>query len=317
MTDSLQSELLSVFPQKQVLENAPMSRYTTLRLGGPAQVLVEIASLEQLSAALRIARQRQTPVTVLGNGSNLLVLDGGIDGLVVHIGSLFAHISDPVSLPDGRVAITAQAGASLQKLAGAALAHGLTGLEFAAGIPGTVGGAAYMNAGAYGGEMKDVVSGVTLMNEKGEAMTFTNEEMAFGYRSSRLSQLPPPCAATSVTVCLTPGDPDAIRATMRDFAMRRREKQPLSQPSCGSTFKRPQGHFAGTLIDQCGLKGARIGGASVSTLHAGFLVNDRNGTAADYLALIAHVQNEVLRQTGVRLEPEVRVIGKESPATAL
>ena len=153
--------------------------------------------------------------------------------------------------------------------------------------------------------------------EKGEAMTFTNEEMAFGYRSSRLSQLPPPCAATSVTVCLTPGDPDAIRATMRDFAMRRREKQPLSQPSCGSTFKRPQGHFAGTLIDQCGLKGARIGGASVSTLHAGFLVNDRNGTAADYLALIAHVQNEVLRQTGVRLEPEVRVIGKESPATAL
>ena len=314
MTEQLLNALSQAFPQKQILQNAPMSRYTTLRLGGPADVLVEVADGRQLSAAITIARELDVPVTVLGNGSNLLVRDGGIRGLVIHLGDLFAEISEPAPLPDGRFALTAQAGAPLQKLANRAADAALTGLEFAGGIPGTVGGAVYMNAGAYGGEMKDVVSGITAVTHTGETVSFSAQELDLSYRHSRLSQLPQPYVAASVTVTLQPGDRDTIRAAMRELNARRREKQPLTLPSCGSTFKRPEGQFAGTLIEQCGLKGARVGGASVSTLHAGFLVNDRQGTAADYLALIAHVQKTVFDQTGVRLEPEVRIIGEENPS---
>ncbi|MCI5846831.1 MAG: UDP-N-acetylmuramate dehydrogenase [Clostridiales bacterium] len=314
MTEHLLNALSQAFPQKQILQNAPMSRYTTLRLGGPADVLVEVADGRQLSAAITIARELDVPVMVLGNGSNLLVRDGGIRGLVIHLGDLFAEISEPAPLPDGRFALTAQTGAPLQKLANRAADAALTGLEFAGGIPGTVGGAVYMNAGAYGGEMKDVVSGITAVTHTGETVSFSAQELDLSYRHSRLSQLPQPCVAASVTVTLQPGDRDTIRAAMRELNARRREKQPLTLPSCGSTFKRPEGQFAGTLIEQCGLKGARVGGASVSTLHAGFLVNDRQGTAADYLALIAHVQKTVFDQTGVRLEPEVRIIGEENPA---
>lgn len=314
MTEQLLNALSQAFPQKQILQNAPMSRYTTLRLGGPADVLVEVADGRQLSAAITIARELDVPVTVLGNGSNLLVRDGGIRGLVIHLGDLFAEISEPAPLPDGRFALTAQTGAPLQKLANRAADAALTGLEFAGGIPGTVGGAVYMNAGAYGGEMKDVVSGITAVTHTGETVSFSAQELDLSYRHSRLSQLPQPCVAASVTVTLQPGDRDTIRAAMRELNARRREKQPLALPSCGSTFKRPEGQFAGTLIEQCGLKGARVGGASVSTLHAGFLVNDRQGTAADYLALIAHVQKTVFDQTGVRLEPEVRIIGEENPS---
>ena len=300
-----------------------MSRYTTLHLGGPAQLLCEPDGPEQLSAAFQAARELDVPVTLIGNGSNLLVKDGGIRGLVVHLGERFSEVSDPAPLPDGRFAITAQAGASLQKLSKAAADHSLTGLEFAAGIPGTVGGAAYMNAGAYGGELKDVVTLVTAMEQSGKTVAYTPAELQMSYRHSRFSDEAVPSAILSVTVALHPGDLETIRATIREFAARRREKQPLSVPGCGSTFKRPVGAFAAALIDQCGLRGYRHGGAAVSdkhcvsTLHAGFLVNDENGTAADYLALIAAVQKAVQEDSGVWLEPEVRILGEDAPVSLL
>ena len=305
--------LYKALPKKQIIENAPMSRYTTLRLGGPAEVLCEVASAEEIRAALEAAHALDVPVTLVGNGSNLLVKDGGIRGLVIHIGDLFSQISDPIPLPDGRFALTAQGGALLTRLSNAAANAGLAGLEFAAGIPGTVGGAVYMNAGAYGGEMKEVVTNVTACEMDGRTVAYNNEEMAFDYRRSALADAGRPIAVTSVTVALEKGDEDTIRTAMREFNTRRREKQPVTLPSCGSTFKRPEGHFAGTLIDQCGLKGLRVGGASVSTLHAGFLVNDQQGTAADYLGLIAEIQRIVLEKTGVQLEPEVRIIGEDAP----
>ena len=301
-------------PKKQIHENVPMSRFTTLRLGGPADVLAQPSTVEEIAASLSAAAALDVPVTIIGKGSNVLVRDGGVRGLVLHIGEHFARISDPVPLPDGRSAITAQGGAALIALANAAAEHGLQGLEFAGGIPGTVGGGVYMNAGAYGGEMKDVVTCVTAIAPDGRTIAYTGEEMQFGYRHSVLMDSAQPMIVTSVTVALRPGDADTIRAAMREFNARRREKQPITLPSCGSTFKRPEGQFAGTLIDQCGLKGLRVGGASVSTLHAGFLVNDQEGTAADYLALIAQVQRVVLEKTGVALECEVRVIGEDAPA---
>ena len=187
----------------------------------------------------------------------------------------------------------------------------LSAVEFASGIPGTVGGAAYMNAGAYGGEMKDVITHVTACLPDGRTVAYSNEEMDFGYRKSKINQQPEPISITSVTVALTPADEETVRATMREFSARRREKQPLTLPSCGSTFKRPEGRFAGTLIEECGLKGCRVGGCSVSTLHAGFLVNDQQGSACDYLSLIAQVQKTVYEKTGVRLEPEVRIWGED------
>ena len=315
--EALLKTLGQSIPKKQITAFAPMNRLTTLRLGGPAEVLCEVTSAEEISAALLAAKGLDVPVTLLGNGSNLLVKDGGVRGLVIHIGEGFGQISDPIPLPDGRFALTAQGGAALTKLSNAAAAASLTGLEFAAGIPGTVGGAVYMNAGAYGGEMKDVVTNVTACDVDGRTISYNNEEMAFGYRRSVLIDAETPIAVTSVTVALEKGDEDTIRTAMREFNARRREKQPVTLPSCGSTFKRPEGHFAGTLIDQCGLKGLRVGGASVSTLHAGFLVNDQQGTAADYLALIAEVQRIVLEKTGVQLEPEVRIIGEDAPAVGV
>lgn len=305
------------FSKKQLSELAPMSRYTTLRLGGPADVLAEPATVEQLRAALLAAKEQQAPVTLIGNGSNLLVRDGGIRGLVIRLAENFSEVSDPVPLPDGRFALTAQSGATLQKFSNVAADYALCGLEFANGIPGAVGGAAYMNAGAYGGEMKDVITHVTACTLDGHTLSYTNEDMAFGYRQSAISRAAQPVAITSVTVTLSKGDEETIRATMREFNARRREKQPLALPSCGSTFKRPEGRFAGTMIDQCGLKGLRVGGASVSTLHAGFLVNDENGTAADFLALIAKVQQAVWEKEGVKLEPEVRILGEDAPVSVL
>ena len=304
-------------PKKQIHENMPMSRFTTLRLGGPADVLAQPSTVEEIASALAAAAALEVPVTIIGKGSNVLVRDGGVRGLVIHIGEHFARISDPVPLPDGRSAITAQGGAALIALANAAAEHGLQGLEFAGGIPGTVGGGVYMNAGAYGGEMKDVVTCVTAIAPDGRTIAYTGEEMQFSYRHSVLMDSAQPMIVTSVTVALRPGDADTIRAAMREFNARRREKQPITLPSCGSTFKRPVGQFAGTLIDPCGLKGLRVGGASVSTLHAGFLVNDQEGTAADYLALIAQVQRVVLEKTGVALECEVRVIGEDAPAVVV
>ncbi|MCL1855519.1 MAG: UDP-N-acetylmuramate dehydrogenase [Clostridia bacterium] len=312
--EAFKEELQKILGKKELLYDVPMSRYTTLRVGGSAEMFCDADSAEMLAAVLVAADDHQAPVTLMGNGSNLLVRDGGLPGLVIRIAEGLSSLYPPVPLPDGRVALTAEAGVPLSRLAQEAADHGLRGLEFAAGIPGTVGGAICMNAGAYGGEMKDVVSKVVACGPCGESLVFGPADMGFGYRKSRFTKGMPVEAVFRCTVTLESGDKDAIRTAMREFALRRREKQPLA-PSCGSTFKRPEGQFAGSLIEQCGLKGYRIGGVSVSERHGGFLVNDRNGTSADYLRLMAHVQQVVYQKTGVRLLPEVCILGEDAPVT--
>lgn len=306
--EKLLEALKHSIPKKQIFENAPMSRYTTLRLGGPADVLVQIASVEQLSSAYAAARDAGAEVRVLGNGSNLLIRDGGVRGLVLQLGELFSEVSDPVPLPDGRVALTAQGGATLQKLCNAAADHALSGLEFASGIPGTVGGAAYMNAGAYGGEMKDVVERVRHLTPAGEEGEAAGEALQFAYRKSRYTGGRD--IITFVEYRLAPGDPAQISAQMEDLMARRKSKQPYDMPSAGSVFKRPEGYYAAALIEECGLKGRRVGGAQVSEKHAGFIVNTGGATCQDVLGLIGEIQREVFAQKGVRLETEVRVTGE-------
>ena len=306
--EKLLEALKHSIPKKQIFENAPMSRYTTLRLGGPADVLVQIASVEQLSSAYAAARDAGTEVRVLGNGSNLLIRDGGVRGLVLQLGELFSEVSDPVPLPDGRVALTAQGGATLQKLCNAAADYALSGLEFASGIPGTVGGAAYMNAGAYGGEMKDVVERVRHLTPAGEEGEAAGEALQFAYRKSRYTGGRD--IITFVEYRLAPGDPAQISAQMEDLMARRKSKQPYDMPSAGSVFKRPEGYYAAALIEECGLKGRRVGGAQVSEKHAGFIVNTGGATCQDVLGLIEEIQREVFAQKGVRLETEVRVTGE-------
>ena len=297
------AEMMNRLPGVRMTPDAPLSVYTTLRLGGPADLLAEPASAEEIAALLRAASELEVPVTVIGRGSNLLVRDGGIRGLTLRVANGMRKLS-----ADG-CALTAEAGASLAETAALAQRSGLAGLAFASGIPGAVGGGTVMNAGAYGGELKDVITRVEGVRADGIPFAYDGGEMAFGYRASRLQK--EDGIVTWVTFGLTPGDPKAIAAEMNELNERRRAKQPLDVPSAGSTFKRPEGHFAGALIEQCGLKGYAIGGARVSEKHAGFLVSV-GGTAADFEALIAYVRCVVWAKTGVRLEPEVRIIGEEA-----
>lgn len=296
----LLNTLRKIAPDR-VLENAPMSRYTTFRVGGPADALFLPASVEELQEALAAAKAQGIPVCLIGNGSNLIVRDGGIRGLVIALGEPFSELR-----VEG-AQVWAQAGARLSAVAAAAQRAGLAGLEFASGIPGTLGGGCAMNAGAYGGELKDVLVWADVLLD-GELHRLSRDEMEMGYRST----MPLRRGAIVVAACfeLRRDDPEAIQERMRDLANRRREKQPLNLPSAGSTFKRPEGHFAGALIEQCELKGCTIGGAQVSEKHAGFIVNVGDATAADILNLIEHVQRVVRAQTGVHLETEVRVLGE-------
>lgn len=291
-----------MFESFNALVNEPMSGHTTLKLGGPADYLVFPRSAEEINALFAEAGAYNMPVTVIGHGSNLLVLDGGIRGLVICIGKNMRKITR-----EGRI-ITAQAGAMLGSVSMEAAEAGLTGLEFACGIPGTVGGGVTMNAGAYDGEMSQVVTRVKALNPGGKVMTLPREEMEFGYRHSAVTERN--LIVTEIEFELQEGDPAAIRAKMSELNARRAEKQPLDVPSAGSTFKRPKGYYAAALIDQCGLKGYCVGGAKVSMKHAGFLVN--TGTSSrDYLELMKKVQQIVEERVGVRLEPEIRVIGEE------
>jgi len=283
----------------------PMTRHTTLELGGPADVLAQPGSREEAAWLIKFAREKRIPLTVIGNGSNLLVKDGGIRGITMMIGSAMGKLT----VEGNR--LYAQGGAKLSAVSQAAAQAGLEGLAFAAGIPGTVGGGAFMNAGAYGGEMSQVVERVEGLDLQGETITLTNEEMEFGYRTSRAHR--EGFIITDVYFALKPGVKEDILAQMKELNRQRREKQPLTVPSAGSTFKRPTGYFAGTLIDQCGLKGLRVGGAEVSPKHAGFLTNAYEGTAADFLALMALVQKTVYEEKGVHLEPEVRILGEDGP----
>ena len=292
-----------MFERFEAVRDAEMSRYTTLRLGGRADWLAFPRSGEEIAALFAEAEQAGLPVTVIGHGSNLLVLDGGIRGLVIRVEKNMHGIQREGNR------LTAQAGAMLGAAAAAAAEAGLTGLEFASGIPGTVGGGMTMNAGAYGGELGDVTVRVNGIRPDGTPVSLTREEMQFGYRTSAVRKLN--FIVTEAVFELREGDPAEIRAKMNELNARRAEKQPLDVPSAGSTFKRPEGYFAAALIDQCGLKGYSIGGAQVSLKHAGFLVNT-GSSSRDYLELVRYVQRVVLERAGVQLEPEIRIIGTEA-----
>ncbi len=288
------------FPDLEVLREEPLARHTTFRVGGPARRMVRPASEAACAALLDAAWAAGWPLLMLGNGSNLLAADEGLDALVVHTGRL-----DGLERTGERT-VRAQAGVSLARLASFAQREGLEGLAFAHGIPGSLGGAVCMNAGAYGGELSQVVTAAEAWMPGRGIVRLAGEALAFGYRRSAFSGQRGGVLAAEFL--LEPGDPDEIRAAMEELGRRRREKQPLELPSAGSIFKRPQGHFAGALIEQCGLKGTRVGGAQVSEKHAGFIVNTGGATSADVLGLIREVQRVVKEKTGVELEPEVRIV---------
>lgn len=280
----------------------PMKLHTTFKIGGPADCLIFPASMEETEKVLALVNEYKLPLTILGNGSNVLVQDKGIRGVVVKFARPMAKIRHEGTR------IIAGAGALLKDVSEAAAQSSLTGLEFACGIPGSIGGAIFMNAGAYDGEMKNVADTVRTVDRAGNIHTYSRDELNLGYRHSRFQDNGE--AIVEVELCLEPGDSKAIRAKMDDFTQRRESKQPLEMPSAGSTFKRPKGYFAGTLIQETGLKGLQVGGAQVSTKHAGFVVNATgNATAADVRGLIHEVQQRVYQKHGVMLHPEVRIIG--------
>ena len=279
-----------------------LSKYTTFKVGGPAELFVEPVSEESLSQILRLCKQKEIRVIILGNGSNMLFNDTFIHGVVLHIGGAF----DWIHLNDDGVTITCGAGVRLRKLSNFAAEHSLSGLEFAHGIPGTVGGAVYMNAGAYGGEIKDVIVSAYYVSQCGECGEFGRNELDMSYRHSIFCENND--VVTKISLTLNYGKKDEIAALMDDLAMRRKMKQPIEYPSAGSTFKRPAGYYAAALIEECGLKGREIGGAAVSEKHAGFIINKGGATYDDIIRLIDHVKSVVYEKKGVMLEPEVRII---------
>lgn len=301
MNQQLLDTLEQIAGKENIHPNEPMSRHTTFRVGGPADVLVT-PEAEKLAAVAGACRAAGEPYYIVGNGSNLLVGDGGIRGVVI----LTREGMDEISA-DG-VRITAGAGALLSRTASLAASHALTGMEFAAGIPGTIGGAVVMNAGAYGGEMRDIIETVTVLDEAGTQHVLPVEELELGYRTSCI--LKKHYIVTRAVLKLAAGEEQTIRARMKELAAQRTEKQPLEYPSAGSTFKRPEGYFAGKLIMDAGLRGYRVGGAQVSQKHCGFVVNTGNATAQDVRTLIADVTAEVDRQFHVKLEPEIKMIGE-------
>lgn len=302
ISEAFKKRVFEIQPEG-ILENAPMSEYTTFKVGGNADMLVTPKDIQALSALIALCRKEAVPFSVIGAGSNLLVSDRGVDGVIIRLAEGFDTITT-----DGTV-ITAGAGVSLAKLAKTAQRASLSGLEFASGIPGTLGGAIYMNAGAYGGEMKDVVTETTFLDDNSNIRTVSGAAHDFSYRKSVFGAGGKYILSAKLT--LTPKNADEIAETMRDLNSRRKEKQPLDKASAGSTFKRPEGFFAAKLIEDAGLKGASVGGASVSKKHAGFIVNDGSATADDILALIRHVQSTVKEQFGVLLETEVKFIGRK------
>lgn len=287
--------------KEHVLADEPMKNHTTFRVGGSARYFVEPQTTEALQSVIAYAKNEQMPYYIVGNGSNLLVSDAGYHGIIIH---LFKNMSR-IEIEGTR--ITAQAGALLVKVSSMARKMSLTGLEFASGIPGTIGGAMVMNAGAYGGEMKDVVKEVTVLKEDGTIVVYSGEEMNFGYRRSRVTK--EGGVVLEAVMELRQGDPEEIQARMDELKEQRQKKQPLEYASAGSTFKRPEGYFAGKLIQDAGLRGFRIGDAQVSEKHCGFVINRGNATASELMELIREVQKKVYEETGVHLETEVKLLG--------
>ncbi len=302
MKDNVLREIKSFYKEEDILINEPMSRHTTFRTGGPAALFLRPFDKNALTGTIQILKEEGEPFFLLGNGSNLLVSDKGYEGTVISTSAL-----DAIEL-QGETGIRACCGALNSAVASFAKEHSLGGYEFAAGIPGTIGGAMIMNAGAYGGEMKDITAEVSAIDPEGREITLKASECDFGYRTSRLKR--EGYVVTDALLMLSLSDPDTIQAAMTDLALRRKEKQPLEYPSAGSTFKRPEGYFAGKLIEDAGLKGFSVGGAQVSEKHCGFVINRSAATSADIYSLICEVQKRVLAASGVTLEPEVIMLGE-------
>ena len=300
--EKLSLRLSEYIPSQRLLKDEPMSRHTTFRIGGPADLVLLPASSDEIVRAMDDCAELGIPVFVMGNGSNLLVRDGGIRGLVIIIGEAMSRIKTTGAV------MSVHAGAALTRLSREAQTQGLDGLACASGIPGTVGGAVAMNAGAYGGQISDVLQRALVITDR-TVRWFDASQLNLGYRSSLI--LSQGMTVVEAEFALKPGDPAQILSQMNDLAVRRREKQPLSLPSAGSTFKRPEGYFAGALIEGAGLKGCRVGGAEVSQLHAGFIVNRGGATARDVLSLIEHIRQTVYQKDGVLLEPELRILGED------
>lgn len=302
MAKEIYEALCSAAGRKEaVLQDEPMKYHTTFRIGGPARFFVSPQNTKELKAVLKLCQSRGWPWYILGNGSNLLVSDKGFDGVIIRVGKGF----DRIDVQEEE--LFCQAGALLSQISRKALDCGLTGLEFAAGIPGTLGGAAVMNAGAYGGELKDVLTSVRVLTGEGEERSFTPEELHMGYRTSDIFQKG--YVVLGARFMLKRGSREKIRERMEELAAARQMKQPLEFPSAGSTFKRPEGHFAGKLIEEAGLKGVMAGGAQVSEKHSGFVINRDKASAADVIALCRRVSETVKERFGVELELEVRLLG--------
>lgn len=301
-TCNIYDKVVDIVGEENVHTDEPMSRHTTFRIGGNADYFVKPGNADEVAAVIVVCREYNIPYFILGNGSNLLVSDDGYRGMIINI----MDNMDSVTV-DGRI-ITAQAGAMLVRVSVMARDNALTGLEFASGIPGTIGGAVYMNAGAYGGEMKNVVKTVRAIDEYGRIYELESEKMDFSYRHSIVEERK--LIVLEVTLELEHGSREAIDDRMKELAEARRSKQPLEYPSAGSTFKRPEGYFAGKLIMDAGLRGYSVGGAQVAEKHCGFVINKGGATASDVVELIRDVQHDVDDKFGVTLEPEVKMLGE-------
>ena len=302
MNSNFYNELLVILDKEKIYLDEPMKKHTTFRVGGPADYFVTPSTVEEVKLIVDLCKKENMPYYVLGNGSNLLVGDKGYRGVMIQI---YKEMSDIIV--EGEV-IRVQAGALLSKIGAAALEEELQGFEFAAGIPGTMGGAVVMNAGAYGGEMKDILVEATVLTQEGEVLVLQNEELELGYRTSVIAKKD--YVVLGATVKLVKGNKDEIKAKMDELKVQRVTKQPLEYPSAGSTFKRPTGYFAGKLIQDAGLRGFQVGGAQVSEKHCGFVINKDNATAADIVELMKQVADKVHAEFGVTLEPEVKRIGE-------
>lgn len=299
---SIYSKLKKILPCDNIKLNESMKNHTSFRVGGPADILVLPRDVKEIFGTIKLCKDSDIPFLVIGNGTNLLVRDKGIRGIVIKLSKNFSDIAISDNF------ITCKAGVLLSTAAKFALKNSLSGLEFAHGIPGTVGGATIMNAGAYDGEMSDVVSKVKILNPDGDIVEMKKDDLNFSYRKSSLQDTDN--TLLEIEMELVPGDFKAIKEKMSELFARRKAKQPLNVPSAGSTFKRPKNSFAGYLIEKAGLKGYRVGGALVSEIHAGFIVNDNNATCEDIIKLIEHVQNEVMNKFNVILEPEIKIVGE-------
>lgn len=298
----IHKSLHSIIQEGFVKENEPLYHYTFTKTGGPCDFFVVPGSYKELQEVIQFANNENIPTTIIGNGSNMIIKDGGIRGIVISL-----RLFDKISVQDKK--IIAQSGAKIIDTSYFAYKHSLTGLEFACGIPGSVGGAVYMNAGAYGGEIKDCLENALVLTTEGEFLTLSNKELSFSYRKSILSENN--FIVLEATFSLNNADSSKIKEKIDELTFLRESKQPLEYPSCGSVFKRPPGYFAGKLIQDSHLQGYRIGGVEVSKKHAGFMVNVDNGTATDYVNLIKHVQKTVKEKFGVALETEVKIIGED------